>query len=303
MKEKEYIDVRGQCRATMIGTDEQGRRIPVGEALSGASKGYLQDRGVEVKDVMHDGNLVVNTGRETLARLIGGDISDFINRIVLGDLGNGVSKQDAKPQLTDNELYHVLRTLNDAPQGTFLLKPDDHFYYPSRTGRYPSDLDVDWAPTKATVSKVNGEYVLEDPHLTGSTHFNSLGVQMTDQVTLDTNTVHPLVVGVKSVKSDTEIVLHNPRGYETPGGDEIRYSIATPGTQLLVSRIIKGNNFDVDTWGPATLVKEAGLLTNNDRLFNRVIFAPHSDDYGMLLQSDEINNKELSIRFEWLLTF
>lgn len=295
---KEQIEVRGQCRATIVPSED----VPLEEALSDATKAYLDEKGVKVSPVMHDQNLVVNMGREALARLIGGDIDDFINRIILGDLGNNVTKDEAKPQLTDNELYHVIRTLDDSPAGTFLLN-SDHLMYPSATSRYPSDPNVDWAPTNATVDITGGESILTDPNLTSSDNFETMGVQMTDQVTLDTDTAYPLVVGIKSVKSENELVLHNPREYETPSGDQVRYSIATPGTQLLISRRIPGNNFDVDTWGPAVLVKEAGLLTNSDRLFNRVIFSPHNDDYGSILQSDEMNGVELSIRFEWLLTF
>jgi len=301
MKIHEHVQVRGQCRATMIATDDDGREIPISEALSDASKAYLEAHGLTLQRQMHDHNLVVNGGREALAKLLGGEINDEINRLVLGDLGSGVTKSEAKPQLTDQSLYHVIRTLNDAPQGTFLLDSDTDFTYPQAAARYPSDPDVDWAPTTCTVEITGAETVLTDPNLSGD-DFSTLGVQLTDQVTLDTNTANPLVVGIKEVRSANELVLHNPRQYETPTATEVRYSVDAPGTQLLISRLVTGDSFDEDTWGPAVMVKEAGLLTNNDRLFNRVIFAPSNDDYGMLLQPSSQGN-ELSIRFEWLLTF
>lgn len=302
MRFSDRLKVHGVCTATHICKDKNGNEVPISDAVAVKS-------GNEVPRIVKS-NLVVNTGRQILAQLLGGlwqsdgQVGPYIDRITLGD----GQKANNLPNLTDTGLVNEIQKLDGTVSGTFLLNdPNDvapDVVFPARSGRFPTS-DTGWGSANGTVTiDGNGDTILED----NSVNFTSLfgggeSVQLTDQVTLNTSSSNPLVLGVKEVVSATQLKLHNPNGYETPVATNIQYRIDVPGTQMLVSKLVNGNSFVKADWGTAVLIKEAGLLFNNGVLFNRVVFAPQSEDVGVLLQSDETNGVEISVRFEWLVTF
>lgn len=301
MKWRDKIDVQGRCRATQVAHDENGREVPIEEALSDEARAYLEERGYDPpRKEFDEGNLVVNTGRSKMARLTGGDVSNvYINRLVIGDISDSPDKSKRYPQLDDAGLVRELRDDNGNLGGTFMLQSSDKTY-PSQADRHPTGSGSTWASTEGEVNISSGESVFEDTNVDFTT--SGIGVQTTDQIVLNTNTTNPLVVGVKEIKSATELVIHNPREFETAAGDTIKYRIETPGTQLLVSKYISGDEFPSSDWGAATIAHEAGLIFNDDTFFNRVMFAPNMDTQGMIFQPQNINGMELGARFEWLVT-
>lgn len=274
------INIKGRCKVEQIARDKDGDQV---ELPDDVQKKYEKD------------NLIVNVGRSKIAKLIGGEVQgDFVDRIQLGDLG-GNSKASNYPVLKDTGLVNEIKDKNGNPGGTYQVK-DQHKLYPAQTDRIPSSGT--WASTEGAVSISGGESIFEDT----SAQFKNDGVQRTDQLVLDTNTTHPLALGVKEVRSHDKLVVHNPREYETPANDTVQYRVENPGTQFVVSREIPGNDFSVSEWGPAVLVHEAGLIFNDDTFLNRVLFYPQDNDKGLLLQNDSINGIEISARFEWVLT-
>ncbi|MFB6371997.1 MAG: hypothetical protein ABEN55_02510 [Bradymonadaceae bacterium] len=296
-----HNDMHGRCQIRQVAKDGD-RQIPLEHAIADKTLEALRDQGFDPRiGSFESDNLIVNGGRRNCAQLLGGLVDDvFLNRIGFGDLGN-TSKSNAYPNLDDNGLYHEIEDLNNDKNGMFLLQDGD-FHTPSEDDRYPSNGDQ-WAPTQATVdirSYNNVERtVLEDTNV----DFTNIGVQPKDQVVLNTSTTHPLRLGVREVLSTTELVVHNPRRYETPANEDIEYRIDIPGTQLLVSRYISGDNFDPAVWGPGVLVQEAALFFNDDTMYNRVIMYPNDDDAGLFFQHSSVNGKEIGFRVEWLITF
>lgn len=294
--------IKGQCKLQQVAYDEDGNPVPIEDAVADETLEHLQDQGYSPQlGETEDDNLVVNGGRRKTAQLVGGLVSGVdLNRLWLGDLGN-TSKSNAAPNLDDDALYHEIEDLSGQKNGVFLLE-DKHIKSPPPDDRYPAD-DSAWAPTEAKVniySVGSGEETrLEDPNA----DFSNLGVQPKDQVVLNTSTTHPLRLGVESVKSTTELVLHNPRHYETPQNETVEYSIEIPGTQILVTRYISGDNFDPADWGPGVLVQEAGLLFSDDTLFNRVIYYPNDDDKGLFFQHSSVNGNEIGLRIEWQIVY
>lgn len=283
------IDPRGYFKATHICKTRGGIHVPLEFATD--KKG--------IKDISK-WNLVVNSGRSTLAKCLGGyyqtasEDAPYINRLILGEGEKGVNL----PTLTDTGLVSEIVKSSGVASGTFLLNgphvATPHVSFPSAAFRYP--VDGSYTGTNAAIA-INGD---EETILTDATvDFTSLGVLVTDQITVNTSSTNPYVFGIKEVRSATQLVLHNPFGYE---GTTLAWKIATPGTQMLVSRLVEGNTFTVADWGGAVVVHEAGLLFNNSTLFNRVVFNPADEETGVLLQSDELTGVEISVRFEWLVT-
>jgi hypothetical protein len=250
-------------------------------------------------------NLVVTSGRSALAKSIGGlyqsasQVPPFLNTLAIG---TGV-KSGNLPNLSDVALVQELQNLSGSAAGTFLLadaaevSPDITF--PASVARFPT-ASTGWASSNATIAiDVNGDTILEDL----TVDFTAEGVQRTDQVKINNSASNPFIFGIKEIISTTQLKLHNPNGYETPGITQIEYRIDSPGTQVLVSKLISGNDFAVATFGPVLVIKEAALFMSNGSMFNRVVFAPLNEDAGVIIQSDTTNGVELSVRFEWLITF
>lgn len=306
---KESINAVGICHATHIAKDEKGNSISLYEALSEETKNFLKDRGLKIPSRRTvKGNLVVNTGRSKLAHLLGKHKSGsafptetaFIDRLVLGDckVSGQTNKAACLPQLSDTGLQSEISTLGGVLNGKFSFDhtPDQEVFYPASTARHPAADG--WSPTLADITLSGGDYILTD----ASQDFTGVGlnIQITDQVKVNTPSSSPVLLGVKEIVSATQLKVHNPNGYT---GLSVQYRIDTPGTQVLFSKLINGNSFDQATWGFATLVHEAGLLFNDGTLFNRVVFRPDDDELGLILQSNEANGSEISVRFEWLVTF
>lgn len=285
--------VEGYFSATHICKTRSGIYIPLHEAIPRDLAGKIFD--IKKK------NLVVNQGRKEMAWNLGGFyqtqsmVAPYIHSLVLGN-GN---KTGNLPNLSDTGMVQEIQNLSGAPAGTFLISnasdPSPEITFPPVVWR-GGGSSTTWLSVAQTIS-INGD---NETILTDSTvNFNTLSVQLTDQVTLDDSTTNPSVLGVREVRSATQLVLNNPYGVTDTN---VRYRIGTPGTQMLLTKIIEGNDFAQATWGPSIIVKEAGLLFNNGSLFNRVVFAPDNEEQGLLIQSDEALGVEVSVRFEWLIT-
>jgi hypothetical protein len=292
MRAREPQPVIGVCTATIICDG------PIEEAMSPATKKMLAEKGIKPpKDgQIIKGNLVVNTGREVLAKLLGNLSESFINRLILGQ----GQKSGNLPHLGDVSLVQELTQLDSTLNGQIVLNPMTDIFVPAKVGRFPTSPSLDWGSSSGSISiDGNGDTILED---LVEANFFDLAVQNTDQVTVNTGP-NPIVLSVKRVIDAEHLELHNPNGYESPIAEVVQYRIDTPGTQLLISKLVEGNDYDVATWGAATIVHEAGLLFNTGELYNRVVFAPTSDDVGLILQPDGVGGSEMSVRFEFVITF
>jgi hypothetical protein len=293
----EFIQVNGICRATHV----ISKNVSLYEAL--------YDKSIKVpKNRVVNGNLVVNTGRARLASLLAkhktGAVypteKTYIDRLILGDCAVNlvVDKSNNLPDLADTGLVHELTNTANVASGKFSFDhtPDNDVLFPQAAPRHP--LTTGWSATLADITYSGGKYYLTDT----SQDFSGgdIGVQLTDQITVNTATDTNVTVGVKEVVSTTQLEIHNPNGYL---GISLEYRIDTPGTQVLFSKLVRGNSFPQADWGSGLLVHEAGLLFNDGLLFNRVVFKPDNDELGLVLQSDEANGTEISVRFEWLITF
>lgn len=287
--------VKGFFRATHICKTKNGLIVPL-------SEDFIARKDVKPCDIAKY-NLVVNSGRENMARTLGGSfqtttpaqVAPYINRITLGE---GV-KQGNLPSLSDTGLVQEIRKIGGTPSGTFLLNgpnevsPDITF--PAAVQRWP--LSGDFTGANGTISiDGDGKTYLDDSTVQFASTVN---VELTDQVTVNNSSTNPLVLGIKRVVSETRLELHNPYSFT---GSSLEYRISTPGTQMFVSKLIEGNDFPNADWGEGVLISEAGLLYNNSELFNRVIYYPEDEERGILLQSDESTGVEVSVRFEWLIT-
>lgn len=285
--------VSGYIKATHICTTKSGLVLPL-------SRDFVANKNFRPMD-FQKWNLVVNSGRQVQARTLGGYYqtaspafaAPYLNRLIIG---NG-QKQDNLPALNNTGLVNEIQQLDGTISGTFLLagpyEASPEVTFPTAAQRWP--LDGGFTGPNATISiNGSGETIFQD--LT-ATFIDTIGVQLTDQVTI--NESEPLVFGVREVRSNTQLVLHNPYGYT---GSAIEWKIGTPGTQLLVSKLLRGNDFPVADFGESVVIHEAGLLFNNNTLFNRVVYAPNDEESGLLLQSDELTGVEISVRFEWLVT-
>lgn len=288
------IDPQGFFSATHV-FKRDGEIITRDEALTTKQKSFVRD--------IHRSNLVVNSGRSIIAKSLGGfyqdgtpaQVAPYINRLIVGT----GSKTGNLPNLSDTGLVYEMRKLDGTVAGTFLLDgPHEitpEITFPSVVWRGGAEPPTDWLSSGAVTINVDNETILTD----ATVNFLTLGVSLTDQVTLNNNATNPAVLGIREIRSSTELVLHNPYGVT---GAALQYRIGTPGTQMLVSKLVEGNNFPQAEWGSAIILKEAGLMFNNGSLFNRVVFAPSNEEAGLLLQSDEALGVEVSIRFEWLIT-
>jgi len=107
------------------------------------------------------------------------------------------------------------------------------------------------------------------------------------------------ILGIKAVTSATELEVANPNQLAGAVG----YSVQTPGTQDLFSKLINGDNFPEPTFGSPIVAHEAGLLFADGTLFNRVTFRQQDNTQGLLLQPTDIDGTRIDLQLDWLITF
>lgn len=245
-------------------------------------------------------NLVVNSGRQTIARSLGGYYQDAsqavpqLNRVVVGE----GQKTGNLPNLSDTGLVQEITKLNGTPAGTFLLAgPYDaspEISFPPQSQLFP--LTGFTGPNASITIDPSGDSIFEDL----TVDFGTLGISETDQITIDNSTVNPLIFGIQEIISSTQLRIHNPTQFTDTN---IAWSVGTPGTQVVVTKLLEGNSFPLAEWGGAVVLSEAGILFNNNTLFNRVVFSPDNEDIGVLIQSDEgTSGVEISARLTWVIT-
>ncbi len=245
-------------------------------------------------------NLVVNSGRQIIAQSLGGFFQDAnqavpqLNRIIVGE----GQKTDNLPNLSDTGLVQEITNLSGTPAGTFLLAgPFDaspEITFPPQSQIFP--VSGFTGPNASISIDAFGDTIFEDT----TVDFGTIGISETDQVTIDNSVSNPLVFGIQEVLSSTQLRLHNPTQFT---GSNIAWRIGTPGTQVVVSKLLEGNDFTLADWGGPIVLSEAGILFNNNVLFNRVVFTPENEDVGVLIQSDEgVSGIEISARLTWVIT-
>lgn len=312
---KESIKAIGICRAKIIVT-KNGKKISVsdlGEDFIKSIQEKLNYRPPSEEYVQ--GNLVVNTGRSKLARLLGMRKTvtndgypveaSYIDRIQLGDCFEGGVNVKAQnlPSLADTGLVREIQNDSGISYGKFFLDPDEDILFPEAIARYPLNTTFpEMAPTQGDLS-ADGTFVDSDVNFT-SVGTDPLGVIKIDQVTFESIQLNnPIILGVKEVVDENTLMLHNPSGFS---GNNLSYRIDVPGTQVLFTKYVDGNNFSTDNGFPspgAVVVHEAGLLFNDETLFNRVVFRPDDLEIGIILMAEQANGVKISVRFEWLVSF
>jgi len=265
---------------------------PLEEAISDATRKALGWVPQE-KEFTH--NLIVDGGRARLARLLGGASTATIDRMVLGE----GQKTGNAPALSDTSLVQELSQSNGAANGIYAIDDVTEKFYPSAAAIFPADPLVDWASSGGVVTITAGV-----TQLTGASGVNFLtaGVTRGHRLTLSASGTEVTFVITRVVDSTT-LELFNPSGYETPALATNQYRVDSSGTQLLISKTFRGNDFPEADWGPFTLITEAGLLCQDGTLFNRVVYVPDQENQGLLLQPDDGSGTEISIAIEWLITF
>ena len=229
-------------------------------------------------------NLVVNVGRAHLARLLRGDITTYVNRLRLGDckVDGLVDKVDHPADLSDTGLVHEITRLDGQNAATFDLDSDsspDEVIKTDRRSGTPGTLTV----TSLTDSGAD---------------FIGDGVNDRDTVTAYIGG-ESFTLGIVSVVSATELEVANPNELATVVG----YSVQTPGTQALFSKVVSGDNFPEVDFGSDVVVHEAGLLFADGALFNRVTFLPTNNDRGLAVQATDVDGARIDLQFDWLITF
>ena len=283
VKEKERVF--GRLRARHVAT-RNGQPLPIRDALSPRAKAALEAQGFKIE--LLGNNLVVNVGRATLAKMLRGVSSTYINRVQLGDckIAGVVRKTDFPPDLSDVSLVHEIRNLGGQPGATF-------------------DLDGSTSPDE--VVKVNASVGTPGTLVAGSVStltditgvdFVAAGVNERDTVTVVLNG-EDFTLGVNEVLGPTELEVSNPGQLAGAVG----YTIQTPGTQALFSKLVSGDNFPESEFGPVTIVHEAGLLFADNTLFNRITFQQNDDSIGLVFQPTDIDGTRIDVQFDWLITF
>jgi len=266
-----------------------GRIVPlsdpsVAHIRNGIRERALRETGIRVADVVKR-NLVVNVGRLMMCRQLAGDVDTKIESVQFGDCKvNGlVSKDLFPPDLSDNALVSELRTNGGAPGGTFLL--DDYVFPAQVTKSDPPGLPG--TLVAGSVSRL----------VDGTADFTADGVTDDDVVTVILGG-EDYTLAVRRVIGPTELEVENPGQLAGAG---LSYSVTTPQGQVLFRKFVSGNNFPTSLYGPMTVAHEAGLLFSNGAIFNRVIFAPASQDVGLVFQPQDINGVTLGVQVDWLI--
>lgn len=306
---KEKLHPTGICRATMIPT-RNGKPIPFKEAME-IIEPLLEKSGLKkpAKEVVN-GNLVVNTGRAKLASLLGKRKSEttqgypvessFINRLIIGNcvVNGSVDKPNNLTSLSDTALVSEIIDDSGNAKGKYTLDPDTDIIFPEAVARHPSGTSF------PNMSATQGSIGTDDVFTDNGQDFNALGVLKIDQITVLTGGVTnaPVVFGIKEILNANQILIHNPNGFY---GNNLDYRIDVPGTQVLFTKYVDGNDFSPTNGfaSGAVLVHEAGLLFNDGTLFNRVVFRPDDNNLGVILMAERVDGVKMSVRFEWLVSF
>lgn len=233
-------------------------------------------------------NLVVDIGRAQLAKLLRGRSSVYVDRIQLGDcrVGGVVRKTDFPADRSDTHLVHEIRDISGAPGATF-------------------DLDSDSSPDE--IVKVDqsvgtpGTLTTGNPSLltdVSGVDFLAEGVDVKDTVTVMLNG-QDYTLGILAVISATQIEVYNPGNLAGAVG----YRVHTPGTQALFQKLVSGDNFPADRFGPRTIVHEAALMFSDGSIFNRITFVPNDNSLGLTLQPTDIDGTRIDVQFDWTITF
>ena len=282
---KENERVFGRVRVRHVAT-RGGRAVGLQEALSPRTREALRGQGIRPE--MLGDNLVVNVGRATLARMLRGVTSTWINRVQLGDakISGVVRKSDFPPDLSDVTLIHEIRNLGGQPGATFDL---DSSSSPDEVIKVDASVGTPGTLTAGSVSTLTD--------ITG-VDFVAAGVTERDTVTVVIGG-EDFVMGVNAVVGPTELEVANPGQLAGAVG----YTVQTPGTQALFTKTISGDNFPESEFGPVTVVHEAGLLFTDGSLFNRITFQQNDDSIGLVLQPTDIDGTRIDVQLDWLITF
>jgi hypothetical protein len=270
----------GRLRVTHVAS-RHGQPISARDTSAAAA---LRSAGVDLDKVFK--NLIVNVGRGRLARLLGGASQSSINRIQLGDvLVSGLVRKDLYPaDLSDVSLVHEIRNLSGNPGATFDL---DSTTYPDEIVKVNS-LGITGTLVAGAVSLLTD--VGQD--------FVAAGVSDSDTVTVVISG-ESYTLGVRNVVNGTQLELDNPAQLAAA----VAYTVQTPGTQVLFSKLVNGDNFPVGEFGPVTIVHEAGLLFSDGALFNRTTFQQQDNSLGIIFQPTDIDGTRIDVQFDWLITF
>jgi len=293
MRHTEKINPNGHFRVCLEAMRD-GASIPISEARLAVDN--LPGRRQGGRQIIEKDNLVVNDGRQTIARLLGNQTASHLDRLIVGTgpKGNNI------PNLQDSGLVQELQDSDGNLSGKFVLDYDTEVFFPARTGRFPSDPTVEWgsADGAVEVDSTTQQSLLKD----NTVNFFTIGVQKTDQVTIDNDPDNPLVLQIRQIVDKHTLEVYNPNDYTTPSSETIQYRIDTPGTQMLISKLLQGNDFPESDFGKVTILHEAGLLFNDGTLFNRVVFVPSDEGAGLVAQPNTNTHDELNIRFEVVIT-
>lgn len=282
MKIKEKVSIQGVVTTKQVVTNVQGQVLPWSVAQESLAK-----RGIEAPPERVSHNLVVNSGRLLLAQKLAGESTAYINRVQIGDckVSGVVQKTLYPPDLSDTMLVNEIRTLSGGPGGTFEL--DGYSFPDSVVKTEPAGL-----PGTLTAGVLS---TFTDP----GADFVSDGITDRDVLTVFIGG-EDYTLGIREVVSGTELEVENPSSLSGAG---LAYRVTAPGTQVLFSKLINGNNFPESQFGPLTVAHEAGLLYSNDTLFNRVTFVPDDNDVGLILQPGTVDGNIINIQLDWLITF
>lgn len=281
---RENLSVQGRVAIRHVAS-RGGKPIPLSAALNPRLAAELRVRGMDPDRVFK--NLVVNAGRGRLARLLGGGSSAFVNRVQLGDCKvSGVVRKDLYPaDLSDVTLVHEIRDLINNPGGTFDL---DSTSYPDEVVKTDASIGTPGtllAGVTSTLTDAGADFVAD-------------GVGDSDTVTVFIGG-EDYTLGVKTVVSGTQLELDNPSSVSGAVG----YTVQTPGTQVLFSKLINGDNFPEGQFGAVTVVHEAGLICSDGALFNRVTFQQQDNSLGLVMQPTDIDGTRIDVQLDWLITF
>lgn len=285
MQIEEKVPVHGRVHVRHVAL-RNGKRVPVESVITPRLRKLLADKGIAVESLTN--NLVVNVGRMKLAYLLRGATSAYINRVQLGDcqVAGVVRKTDFPPDLSDVHLVHEIANLSGVPAATFDLDSDST---PDEVVKVDASVGTPGLLTAGTTS------LLTD---TTGVDFVAAGVDAKDTATVFLGG-EDFTLGVIEVVSTTQLSVANPSQLAGAVG----YRVQTPGTQALFRKLISGDNFPEANFGPVTIVHEAGLLFNDDALFNRITFQQSDNSLGLVLQPTDIDGTRIDVQLDWLITF
>jgi hypothetical protein len=286
VKKRDSVPPYGEVRVRHLAT-RNGKPIDLQEALSPRVREALIAQGI--KPELLGKNLVVNSGRSQLARLIRRVTNGaWINRVQLGDckIAGVVRKSDFPPDLSDTSLIHEIRNLGGQPGATFDIDEDSS---PDEVVKVDASVGTPGVLTAGVTS------ILADN--TGADYI-AAGITDRDTVTIILNG-EDFTLGVNEVIDSTTLEVSNPGQLAGAVG----YTVQTPGTQALFRKLISGDNFPESEFGPATVVHEAGLIFTDSTLFNRITFQQNDDSIGLVLQPTDIDGTRIDVQLDWLITF